>query len=104
MATAVAHCSLDQMLWWILGLTAFGVSIRDGYPWRWEATAVVDSIIKESAVVDSGFEVLIGKKRDTYPRRLEVTVVMDCSVDQSTVVDSGFAVAWVLPRDSLPSR
>ena len=59
---------LTNVLCWIGGLTAYGMFQRDGYPCRLEVTAVVDCSVRQSVVMDCGFEVLCGKKCDSYAR------------------------------------
>ena len=46
---------LINLLWWIVGLQEDWVVLRDGYPCRCEATAVVDCSVDQSAMVDCGF-------------------------------------------------
>ena len=38
---------LIDLQWWIVGIPAHGVLSRDGYPFRWELTAVVDSTVSQ---------------------------------------------------------
>ena len=66
---------LINLPWWIVGLPAHGVLLRDGYPCQLEATAVVDCSVRQSAVMECGFEVHSSKNCDSYRRRWQVTAV-----------------------------
>ena len=53
--------ALVFVLWWIVGLPAHGVFLRECYPCRTEATAVVDCSAHHTDVIICGFDVLSGK-------------------------------------------
>ena len=62
----------------------------DGNLFRREETALVDSGVNQSAVMDCGFEALAAKPFAGYPCQLDATAVVDCNVNQAGAVDCGF--------------
>ena len=93
--TAVVDCLVFiNVLWWIVGLPAHGVFLRDGFTCRCESTAVVDCRVDQFAVMDCLFDVFTGKKCYSYPSRREATAVWDCNVDQSAVLECDLTGVW----------